>query len=48
MQRSRAILAKTPDFIGMAGTVTVPQAKRGTPWDEALRQTRCTRAGKRR
>lgn len=48
VERSRAILAKTPDFIGMAGTVAVPEAKRGTPWDEVLRQTRRARAEKRR
>lgn len=48
VERTRAILAKTPDFIGMAGRVTVPDAKRGTPWDEVLRQTRRARAEKRR
>lgn len=48
VERTRAILAKTPDFIGMAGTVAVPEAKRGTPWDEVLRQTRRARAEKRR
>lgn len=48
VERTRAIVAKTPDFIGMAGTVTVPEAKRGTPWDEVLRQTRRSRAETRR
>ena len=47
VERSRAIVAKTPDFIGMAGTVAVPDAKRATPWDEVLRQTRRARAEKR-
>ena len=36
------------DFIGMAGSVVVPAAKRGTPWDEVLRQTRRARSKKRR
>jgi antitoxin PrlF len=48
VEHTRAIVAKTPDFIGMAGTVAVPGAKRGTSWDEVLRQTRRSRAGKRR
>ncbi len=48
VERTRAIVAKTPDFIDMAGTVAVPEAKRGTPWDEVLRQTRRARAEKRR
>ena len=48
VERSRAIVAKTPDFIGMAGTVAVPKTKRGTAWDEVLRQTRRSRAEKRR
>ena len=48
VERSRALLAKTPDFLELAGTVSVPVAKRGTPWDEVLRRTRTERAGRRR
>jgi antitoxin PrlF len=48
VERSRALLAKTPDFLEQKGTVSVPAAKRGTPWDEVLRQTRRERAGRRR
>ncbi len=48
VERSRALLAKTPDFLDLAGTVSVPTAKRGTPWDEVLRRTRSGRAGRRR
>lgn len=48
VERSRALLAKTPDFLDLAGTVSVPAAKRGTPWDEVLRRTRDGRAGRRR
>ena len=40
----RAVLARTPDFLDLAGTVSVPLAKRGTPWDEVRRATRATRA----
>jgi AbrB family looped-hinge helix DNA binding protein len=48
VERSRALLAKTPDFLDLAGAVSVPAAKRGTPWDEVLRSTRYRRGGKRR
>ena len=40
----RAVLARTPDLIELAGVVPVPLSKRGTPWDEVRRQTRGTRA----
>jgi antitoxin PrlF len=39
VERKRAIVAKTSDFIEMAGSVAVPAGKRGTSWDEVLRQT---------
>ena len=44
VEDSRAVVAKTPDFICMAGSVPVPTGKRGTPWDEVLRETRRARA----
>lgn len=39
VERSRAVLAKTPGFLDLAGSVAVPAGKRGTPWDEVLRRT---------
>ena len=48
VERSRAVIAKTPDFLELAGTVNVPAGKRGTPWDEVLTRTRAERAGRRR
>lgn len=48
VEGDRALLAKTEDFVAMAGTVPVPAAKRGTAWDEVLRATRADRAGRRR
>jgi len=48
VEQSRAIVAKTADFIDLAGAVAVPSARRGTPWDEVLRQTRQSRAGRAR
>jgi AbrB family looped-hinge helix DNA binding protein len=48
VERSRALMAKTPDFLSLAGSVPVPAGKRGTPWDEVLRRTRSERAERRR
>jgi antitoxin PrlF len=48
VERSRAMIAKTPSLLDLAGSVAVPAGKRGTSWDEVLRQTRQSRAGKRR
>ena len=47
VERSRAVIAKTPDFLSLAGTVIVPAEKRGTPWDDIVRRTRRERAGRR-
>jgi antitoxin PrlF len=48
VEDSRAVVAKTPDFISMAGSVPVPTRKRGTPWDEVMRETHRARAEHRR
>lgn len=48
VEHTRAIVAKTPDFLDLAGSVAVPTHKRGTAWDEVLRRTRAQRAGARR
>jgi antitoxin PrlF len=45
---NRAILARTPDFLDLAGSVQVPAAKRNAAWDEVIRRTRAARASKRR
>ena len=48
VEQHRALLAKTPNLIDLAGTVDVPAAKRGVAWDEVRRNTRRTRAEARR
>ena len=48
VEDTRAVLAKTPDFLALAGSVPVPSGKRGTPWDDVLRRTRGRRAEARR
>lgn len=45
---SRATLVKTPDFLALGGTVSVPAAKRNVAWDEVVRRTRAARAAGRR
>lgn len=47
VERSRALLAKTPDFLALAASVPVPAGKQGTAWDEVLRRTRIERSGQR-
>ena len=44
----RAVLARTPDLLALAGSISVPAAKQGTPWAQILRETRRTRAAARR
>jgi antitoxin PrlF len=44
VERSRAVIAKTASFLGLAGSVAVPVAKRGSSWDEVLRRTHQQRA----
>jgi antitoxin PrlF len=48
VEGGRAVLARTPDFLALAGTVTVPAAKRNVAWDDVLRKTRASRAQRRR
>jgi AbrB family looped-hinge helix DNA binding protein len=48
VEKNRALLAKTPNLLELAGVVDVPAAKRGTAWDEVRRSTRRTRAEARR
>jgi antitoxin PrlF len=43
----RAVVAKTPDFLSLAGSVPVPAGRRGTAWDHVLRETRRARAERR-
>lgn len=44
IEGQQAILTRTPDFLELEGSVPVPEAKRGSSWDEVLRRTRSDRA----
>jgi len=48
VEGDRAVLARTPDLLALAGAGSVPAAKRGTAWAEVLRQTRRARSEHRR
>ncbi len=48
VEGGRAVLARTPDFLALAGSMAVPAAKRNVAWDDVIRKTRSTRATKRR
>ena len=47
VERSRALMAKTPDLLSLAGSVLVPSGKRATAWDDIVHQTRRSRAERR-
>lgn len=48
VEGNRAILARTPDFLALAGSLPVPATKRNVAWDDVVRKTRSTRAARRR
>jgi len=41
--RATSDLARTPDFLELAGSVAVPAAKRNASWDEVVNRTRAAR-----
>jgi antitoxin PrlF len=48
VEGNRAVLARTPGFLTLAGSMKVPAAKRNVAWDDVVRKTRSARAAKRR
>jgi len=48
VEGTRAVLARTPDFLELAGAIKVPAAKRNVAWDDVIRRTRAARATARR
>lgn len=48
VEGNRAVLARTPDFLSLAGSIAVPAAKRNAAWDDVIRKTRADRATARR
>lgn len=48
VEGNRAVLARTPDFLALAGSITVPAAKRNAAWGDVIRKTRSARTQRRR
>ena len=48
VEGNHAVLARTPGLLTLAGTVAVPAARRGSAWDDVLRETRESRGASRR
>ena len=44
VEGNRAVLARTADFLSLAGTIAVPAARRNVAWDDVIRKTRAARA----
>jgi AbrB family looped-hinge helix DNA binding protein len=40
VEDNRAIIARTEDFLGLAGSIVVPPGKRGADWEEVRRRSR--------
>ena len=43
VEGGRALLARTPDLLDLAGAVEVPAELRGVAWDEVRRRARAAR-----
>ncbi|MGB6058288.1 MAG: AbrB/MazE/SpoVT family DNA-binding domain-containing protein [Microthrixaceae bacterium] len=48
VEGNRAVLARTPEFLSLAGIIAVPAAKRNVAWDDVIGTTRARRAQTRR
>ena len=48
VEGSRAVLARTADFLTLAGSIKVPASRRNAAWDDVVRKTRAARADGRR
>lgn len=44
VEGDRAVLARTPAFLDLAGSVPVPAAKRNAAWEDVMARTRSARA----
>ena len=44
VEGNRAVLARIPEFLELAGSIRVPAAKRNVAWDDVIRRTRTARA----
>ena len=48
VEGDRAILARTPDLLALAGSISVPAEVRGMPWGEVLERAHRARGSRHR
>ena len=48
VEGQRAVMARTPKFLALAGSVKVAARKRNKAWDDVIRTSRAVRAAARR
>ena len=46
VEGKRAFLARTPNFLELAGTVAAPASRPNVAWDDVIRRTRSARASR--
>ena len=46
IEGNRAVVARTPDFLELAGTLRIPANKKNAAWDNVIKSTRAIRAAK--
>lgn len=46
--RDHAVMARTPEFVSLAGAIEISIKKRNVAWGDVLRRTRSSRSTKRR
>jgi AbrB family looped-hinge helix DNA binding protein len=48
IEGNRAVIARTPDFLELAGQLRIPVSKKSAAWDHVISSTRTNRAAKNR
>lgn len=46
IEGNRAVVARTPDFLELAGKLRIPASKKNATWDHVIQSTRASRATK--
>lgn len=48
IEGNRAVVARTPDFLDLAGKLRIPDSKKNAKWDQVIKSARVSRATKKR
>jgi antitoxin PrlF len=46
IEGNRAVVARTPDFLELAGKLRIPASKKNAAWDHVIKSARASRAAK--